>query len=574
VTTWVARVRANPGRALLALALVLACALYASTLGRGLVGYDDGWLLHDNWIVQHASWSSLHTIFFDLDSPHRYVLSPEYLPVRDLSVMLDFAIWGHWYAGHHLTNLAIYLAAIVLWFRALDGYGIERTVAGLAVLIWAIHPSHAESVAWLAERKGLLGVMFAGAVALGHARFRAGGGAGWLGLAVACAVGAVWSKALAAFAILGLVGFELALPARRISWPRSLVSLAAIGMAAGLAFVPVMLLATRTAVVGTHLVVAGSRLAAVLGIHGFYVELGAMVVPNAVAYPIAQHGPSAIQVVLGAIVLAAAVAVAAIPRRGRWSPPGALRAAAVMWLCGWFPASHLAMPLQMVVVADRYALIPTLGLALAVAIGITRIPSRRAAYALVAVLVLAASIRTLDAQASWSDPVALWSRAVASSPDDPEAQSLYAQARGVERPELEAKAVAAGLARHPTPRLRMRQALLELGRGDRARAVAHMRAAAEAGDPTAMSDLARLLIAAGRFDDAAGWARRAIEAAPYSAEHHVTLGTALSAMHRDADAIAELSRAVALAPIAASRAALARAVADAVHRRAEVGPRP
>ena len=69
--------RRDPGLAYLALALVAAVALYAPTLGRGLVNYDDPWLVGDNWIVHHAVVAaSLHRCFFDLDSPQRFVLAP------------------------------------------------------------------------------------------------------------------------------------------------------------------------------------------------------------------------------------------------------------------------------------------------------------------------------------------------------------------------------------------------------------------------------------------------------------------------------------------------------------------
>src|SRR5215475_3242177 len=157
--------RRHPGILLLGLALVAAAAIYAPTLGRGLVSYDDPWLYRDNFVVAHPSTHALRAVFFELDphSPVRYALGAEYLPVRDLSVMLDVALWGEAYGGFHLTNLVIYLAAIALVFAMLDGFGVDRKIAGLAVLIWAIHPSHAESVAWLAERKGLLGALFAAA---------------------------------------------------------------------------------------------------------------------------------------------------------------------------------------------------------------------------------------------------------------------------------------------------------------------------------------------------------------------------------------------------------------------------
>src|SRR5262249_48975527 len=146
-------------------------------------------------------------------------------------------------------SLAIYLASIALWFAALVAFGVDRRVAGLAMLVWALHPSHAESVAWLSERKGVLGMMFAGGCALAYARFRAPGSTAggprnaWLAIAIACAVCAVWSKAIAAFAIGALVALELVAPAPRASLRRSLAGLGAIGITALVAYIPVAWLA-------------------------------------------------------------------------------------------------------------------------------------------------------------------------------------------------------------------------------------------------------------------------------------------------------------------------------------------
>src|SRR5580704_1019709 len=381
-------IRRDPGAALLALALVLVAVLYAPTLGRGTVNYDDPWLLRDNWILQTPSWASLRTVWFDLSSPLRFALSPEYLPVRDVSVMADFALWGHWWGGFHLTSLIIYEASIVLWFAALVAFGIDRKVVGLAVLLWALHPSHAESVAWLSERKGLLGMMFAGACALGYAKFRAGKRARWLVLAIACGVLAVWSKATAAFAVGALVGLELALPGLRVSWKRSAGALAAIGAVAVAAYLPVLVLAVRWSVVGgTVAALPASRAAMVAGVHGFYLRLGAMLLPNSVAYPISIDGPSALDLGLGAIGLAVLVAAFAMPR----TPP-VVRAGAAVWAFGWLPVSHLILPIQQVVVADRYLLIPTLGLALAGAAGIAAIGNARIRVALASAIALAATV--------------------------------------------------------------------------------------------------------------------------------------------------------------------------------------
>ena len=551
--------RRHPGLVLLGLALAAAAAIYAPTLGRGLVSYDDPWLYHDNFVVAHPSIHALRTIFFDLDprSPERYALGAEYLPARDLSVMLDVVLWGDAYGGFHLTNLVIYLATIALAFAMLDGFGVDRTIAGLAVLIWAIHPSHAESVAWLSERKGLLGALFAAAAGVGYTRFRAGRGAGWLAGAALATVCAVWSKAPAAFAIAGLGALELALPFERqaefqrtLAHPaegwrsrrRSVLGLGVLAAVGAAAFAPVLITASRTGVVA----VAGhdNWLATVLGVHGFYVELAAMAMPNAVAYPT----PGGVEIALGAIALIAMLGVALVPARGRWRPPGELRAAAGMWLLGWFPASHLALSLQNLV-ADRYALWPTLGLALAAAIGIAHLPTPRARLGLAVVITLAELARSLDARSSWASSVGLWERAVASAPADSAAWSMYAEAlESSGQAELAEAAVTEGLRRAPSPRLEVRQALLLIARGRSAEAMPVLERAARGGEPRAMEDFALQLLDAGRIDEAQGWAARAAAEAPFSANAQRIHGKVALAAGRPAEALAAFTAAYRLQP--------------------------
>jgi Tfp pilus assembly protein PilF len=534
------RFKREPGLALLAAALVLAIALYAPTLGRGLTNYDEPWLVRDNWILQHPSLASLKTIFFELDVTHRFSLAPEYLPVRDLSVMADFAIWGTWWPGHHLVNLLLYLGAIAIWFAAFEAFGVKRTIAGLAVLVWSVHPAHAESVAWVAERKGLLGVVFAGICTLGYARWRAGRSARWLALATACAVCAVWSKALAAFAVAGIAGLELALPELRVSWRRSLVGLAVIGGAAALAFVPVLLLASSAAVVGSESHAPAGRFAMVLGVHGFYLRLATMTMANAISYPLTTHGPTAVDEILG---VAGLVAVGFALVRG--SP--LLRAAAVLWLFGWLPVSHLILPPQMIMVADRYLLIPSIGLALAVATGLSLLPRGRIAVG--AVLVIAAALRTLDAQSSWENPQELWARAVDSNPDDTEAWSMYAEAlASAGQNDLADAAVEAGLRHGDAPELLVRKALFAMGRGDRAGARELFLRAANAGNMKAMSNLALILEGDGKLDEAYVWAQKAVATSPIYAHAQRTLGKIALERHDDAVAITAFERALDLEP--------------------------
>jgi len=555
----------DPGRALLLCALLAAAVVYAPTLGRGIVNYDDTWLIRDNHILQRPSLHAVRTVWFDLYSQRRFELTPEYLPIRDLSVMLDFALWGHHYGGFHLTNILIYLLAIAIWFFALAAWGIRRWICGVAVLIWALHPSHAESVAWLSERKGLLAMMFGGLCLLCYAKFRTGRSAWYLAAATVAGVLAVWSKAPGAFVVAAIAGLELVVPGRR-SWRRSILGLGTVGATTALAFMPVLMLALRWSIVGNGSLQPASRLAMVTGVHGLYLRLGAMWVPNAVSYSLATDGPGWLDIVIGAIGMAAVIAVIAL-RTPVWSPSPALRAAAMIWLCGWLPVSHVILPLRMVFVADRYLLFPTLGLALAVAVAISQLQSRSARAALCAAIAVAAGFRTLDASESWRSAESLWERAVASNPNDGNAWSAYLDAlEEAGHTDRVDRAILEGLQHTTSPRLVMHDALMWLRSGNRAKGIARMTDAAGDGEPRAMANLALLLLADRRVDEALVWARLATLTHPgYVPAHRARGKVALAAKKLD-EAHAAFARAYDLEPESAgNRLNLALVLAQLGH---------
>ena len=82
-------------------------------------------------------------------------------PVTWLSHMLDAQIFGLRPWGHHLTNLLFHLANALILFgvlRHLTGALMRRT--GLVAALFALHPLHVESVAWVSERKDVLSAFF------------------------------------------------------------------------------------------------------------------------------------------------------------------------------------------------------------------------------------------------------------------------------------------------------------------------------------------------------------------------------------------------------------------------------
>ena len=540
--------------------------LYAPTLGRGLVNYDDPWLVRDNWLTSHLTVHSLSAICCDLSRPTRFVLGAEYLPVRDVSILVDSAVWGSWYGGYHLTSLLCYEAAIVAWFFALCAFGFERRLVGIAVLLWALHPTHAESVAWIAERKGVLAALFCGLAALGYARWRGGARVRWIVGAAVCAVLAVWSKAPSVFALASLAGFELVLPGR-VSWRKRLVGLGVVGAAALAAFVPVLVTAAHLGVVEGSVVGPPPGPGLALGLHGFYVRLAVAAMKNSPSYPIATAGPAMLDDVIGGVALLAIAALLHPRVRAE------ARAGAVLWLVGFVPLSRLVLPVRGVVLADRYLLVPSLGLALCVAAAIMLLREPRLRAALMCALVLALAMRTLDAQANWRDPVTLWQRAVAVNPTDGDAWSMYAEALDDSgEPQQAIEAVLRGMRHTSSPRLVMREALIVLEHGQRDQGVKLMRTAAQGGEPRAMTNLALLELADGHTADALAWARKGAAASPLYANGQRIHGKIALAAHEPAEALAAFQQALALEPeSAANQLNLALALIE-LGRKAEARP--
>jgi len=555
--------RREPGLACIVVALVAVLGLYGGTVQRGLVDYDDLWLIEDNSLLASGEFGALEPIWLDFSPDMRLRLGGEYLPVRDVSILLDHALWGRHYGGFHATNVALYALAIVVWFAALCAFGLERRLVGLAVLIWAIHPAHAESVAWLSERKGVLGALFAGLAVLGYARFRRGDRAAWLGLAAVAAVAAVWSKAPSAFAVAAVGAFELWAPATSANVRRIVVGLGVLAVVVAASFVPVLWVASVMRVVVPDASEPAGWGAMVAGVHGFYLQLAAAVTPNAVSYPIVSVGPSAGQIALGVVGLTAALAAVCIPARGRWRPPATVRAGAALWLISWFPVSRIVFPVRGVVVADRYLMFMSLGAALVVAAGLLWLPASRLRTGLVVALLAALALRAFDAQDTWRDNLSLWRRAVASNRADSTSWVGYAEALAkAGRPDLAEAAVEEGLSIRRGPRLVLRAALQALDRGEQALGRELMREAADGGESRAMANLATLERRDGKLDDALAWARKSVANAPQYAHGQRTLGEIAAELGLDDEALAALNRAHRLQPTNAPvRLARARVLA-------------
>ena len=148
------------GRALV-LGLLVA-ATYLPALEAGFV-WDDT-IFADEPVV-HA-WSGMWNIWF---SPADIKNEGHYWPVVYTSFWLEHKLWGRNPLGYHAVNLLLHIANVLLIWRLLGRLAVPG--AWVIAAVFAVHPLHVESVAWVIERKDLLSALFYLAAALTWIRY-------------------------------------------------------------------------------------------------------------------------------------------------------------------------------------------------------------------------------------------------------------------------------------------------------------------------------------------------------------------------------------------------------------------
>jgi hypothetical protein len=74
--------------------------------------------------------------------------------------MLDCQLYGLKPAGHHFTNARLHTAAVILLFLVLRQMKETLWRSAFLAALFAVHPLHVESVAWISERKDVLSAVF------------------------------------------------------------------------------------------------------------------------------------------------------------------------------------------------------------------------------------------------------------------------------------------------------------------------------------------------------------------------------------------------------------------------------
>jgi len=130
------------------LCIILALIVYLPVFKAGFVNWDD-----DDYVVKNYTITSFKNIGDIVSKP----LQGNYHPVTMLSLAMNYAISGLNARSYHVVNLILHLLNVLLVFlfvRRLTGN--KPWLAFVTALLFAIHPLHVESVAWVSERKDVL----------------------------------------------------------------------------------------------------------------------------------------------------------------------------------------------------------------------------------------------------------------------------------------------------------------------------------------------------------------------------------------------------------------------------------
>ena len=148
--------------AVLALGLLAGVCYLPAMLWGGFVWDDHIWS-QSRAVLE---WSGLSTIW---SWPSRIYQEAHYWPLTYTTFWLEHKIWGLAPAGYHVVNVLLHLLNSLLVWRLLLRLGVPG--AWVVAAVFAVHPLHVESVAWIIERKDVLSGLFYLAAVLVWLRF-------------------------------------------------------------------------------------------------------------------------------------------------------------------------------------------------------------------------------------------------------------------------------------------------------------------------------------------------------------------------------------------------------------------
>src|SRR5205085_6100824 len=133
-----------------ALLIAITFAVFAQVASHAFLNFDDGQFVYENQHVlnRDVSWALTSTQI-------------GWYPLTWVSHMLDVTIWGQRAGMHLLGNVLLHALSTLLLFMAMRQLTRAPWPSAFIAALFAIHPMHVESVAWVSERKDTLSTVLA-----------------------------------------------------------------------------------------------------------------------------------------------------------------------------------------------------------------------------------------------------------------------------------------------------------------------------------------------------------------------------------------------------------------------------
>jgi protein O-mannosyl-transferase len=499
--------------------VVLTWAVFGQTIRYDFVNYDDPRYVYQNTrITSGISFANIAWAF-------THIHSENWHPLTTITHMLDCQLYGLKAGWHHFTNVLLHCLAVVLLFLVLERMTGALWRSAFVAAVFAVHPLHVESVAWIAERKDVLSAVFFMLTFLAYFHYTRAPSVGrYLTVAVVIALGLMSKPMLVTLpCVLLLLDYW---PLERIKGQKSqigrqllplivekipLIALSAVSSI-------VTFLAQRGAIGWTEQLPVSTRITNALVAYVVYIQQMFWPAKLAVFYPHPENRLPLWEITLALIVLAGITAAAFV-----------LRKKAPYFITGWFWYLGMLVPVIGLVQvgwqghADRYTYLPQIGLYVAVTWGVADLTRswrfQRVALAGAAVVTLAALTWRAWLQTSyWRDSETLFTHNLAVTNNNDVALNNLG--------------------------------IIFLDKGQLDEAISKLQAAIDLRPENgpAHDNLAKALLRKGQVTEAMVHYRKFLEIEPGNVEARNTLGTALIQQGRVREAIDQWQDALAIQP--------------------------
>ena len=478
----------------------LTLAVYAQAASFDFINFDDPGYVRDNAQVLNGLNADGIAWAFTTNQ------QANWHPLTWLSLQLDAQLGGPGPRVFHTTNVVLHTISVVLLYLLFLRMTSCVWRSALVAALFAVHPLHVESVAWISERKDVLSTAFGLAACLLWIDKRRG-------LAFAAYALSLLAKPMLVSLPILLLLFDVWPLERSEPWKRLIVEKIPLFALAAASCVITLIVqsqggATRAL---THFPMA-TRLANAGVSSVTYLVKAIWPTRLAVFYPYPYDGIPAWNVA-GAIVVLLAVTAACVRLRPR----------APHLLVGWLWYLVTVLPVVGIIqvgsqaMADRYTYVPLIGPFVMLAFALPARP-KRIVLAAASAAVLALALVAFRQAGYWRDSVTLFTRTLAITNENAMAHNSLAWAL-FDRGQIDAAVEHCAEAVRIAP-----------GMGD------------------AQSNLVRGLLAQGKTAEAAAKVQEALHDRPNDSRTHVNAGLIARFAGRDADAVASFREALRLDP--------------------------